>query len=95
MADAAEDRGPINIEEDYDLLVDPESVDREARRWDTYEEAVATVGANHVWAVVGGDNDDDEEPVWSVLPGWHLVNVLYYVATVQPWTDQTYNNYVY
>lgn len=34
-------------------------------------------------------------PDYGVLPGWHLVNVLYYVATLEPWDPDDPNQYTY
>lgn len=65
------------------------------KQYASHHEACDEHAGNHVWAVVGGDDDDDDEPVFSVLPGWHLVNVLYYVATVEPWHEEDPVSYTY
>ena len=42
---------------------------------------------NHVWSITdsGGERPDH----WIAAPGFHLVNVLGYVTTRQPWGDDT------
>lgn len=32
----------------------------------------------YLWAVVEADGE------WAILPGWHIVNVMYYVRTTEP-----------
>ena len=53
----------------------------------SYDEATHNHDAAKVWAVVEGDDDEEGDTVFGVLPGWHLVNVLYYLATEEPYNE--------
>lgn len=51
-----------------------------------------TVPVERRWAVVdpGEPEDDAEDPEpgpWAILPGYHLVNVVYFTVTANPWKD--------
>lgn len=61
-------------------------------------EDVKDAPLNTVWTIVEGDEPevdedatDDDEPVsagWYAIPGFHIVNVMGYVLTEKPWTDE-------
>jgi hypothetical protein len=48
---------------------------------------VQSLDIHHVWTVV--ETGDDEDPNWYADPGFHIVNVLGYVISDKPWTNDT------
>jgi len=47
---------------------------------------------NHVWTVV---DDGGETESWYAEPGFHIVNVMGYLVTLNPWTDEGKTYYWY
>lgn len=87
--------------EQYSPALDPS--DASLVQYPTWNSLPEGVDIHHVWAVMEGEDpectectsdaerDDCEHDIepgdWAILPGYHLVNIVYFVITKEPWAD--------
>jgi hypothetical protein len=60
--------------------------------WEFREVRIAGVPDKRVWTVV---DDGGETECWYAEPGFHIVNVMGYMVTQKPWTDEGKSYYWY
>jgi hypothetical protein len=63
-------------------------------QYQTWTSVPSGTDPHHVWAVIEGDDECEHEeececepPAWVIMPGYHLVNVMYFTVTEHPWGD--------
>lgn len=58
-------------------------------QYQTWTEIPDEVPVERRWAVIdpGEDTEDGEPGPWVIMPGYHLVNVVYFAVTREPWSD--------
>lgn len=70
---------PIKLEDKFTIVDNPAD---EGQMWFEFEETKA-YPANRVWTIVEGDSG----AYWAQT-GYHIVNVIYYAVTEEPWTSE-------
>lgn len=63
--------------EEYQPVPNPFSSEPDNVQWEI--EDVKLIDLHHMWTVVDAEGD------WQALPGWHIVNRLFYLVTKKPW----------
>lgn len=61
--------------------------DENLRQYPTWTSVPEGTDPHNIWAVMEGEYDDPADQVWTILPGYHLVNILFFVVTANPWDD--------